>query len=878
MNKEDARKELFKLLEHLKSESASGKLDYYQEEETKNVFILPLLGSVLGWDYTRRDEVGAEHATSKGRVDYSLKIDGNIKLFVETKPVGDDITRHVDQALKYGKNYDRVPFILLTNFKRLMLFDVWYGKKNKGLKLDLQWDKYLTEFDKLWLLSRESVKSGALDDLLLQKPKGRKLAEKIIVRDLLGDFLKWRNELATNIFKNNPDLFHSGALEKDSAYLKEITQKILDRIIFIRFCEDRGLAQGKSLGATFSEREYIVGAGAMRLLKGIFSSYWRLFNSDLFKPQKWEDDLATDFKVINKVILKTYDDYLFDVIPIEVLGSIYEQYLGHDLRVTDHRVKHEIKPALRKTKGAYYTPEYIVNYIVENTVAKTLKQSSAARTKEIKILDPACGSGSFLIRAYEELLKYYRSEKKAGKKYDKRQGNLGMECEKREPILSLDEKSEILLNHIFGVDIDEQAVELTKLSLILKMLEGERGIISGRAILPILNRNIKCGNSLIGHDYFKGKLAFMSEDDEKRERRSIKPFDWNSEFSEIMTEGGFDCVIGNPPYDIIKEDDYLKKSIAHGTGNLFGHFIARSSSLVKNDGFFSFVVPLSFSCGSDYENIRRHIYSKFGNLTASHYSIRPAKLFPNVDQRITIFVANGKSDNRGCNISSSRLYRFNDGEQEDVVSNPEIGALGHISQGYIPRVANKVGASIYKKFKKIDSTIGDYVLHNSNVKWWFHSVARYWIKAYNFIPFFKREYKSGISTNLVEVNVDSEDIAIASVGLINSNLFYFWWIAQSDEFHVLRHEVFSMPFPKSLLSDQKLFTLVEYLMKDYKEKVVRKKIKAGGKKIVMDEIHARLSRGLILEIDNALAGHYNLTKEELNFLKNYDIKFRLSEE
>lgn len=612
MDKNTAKIELTRLIEHLQTELVSGATDQYQEEESKNVFILPLLKNVLGWDYNNRNEVGAEHTTSKGRVDYSLKIDGNIKLFVEVKSVGDDITKYIDQALKYGKNYDKVPFILLTNFKRLMLFDVWYGKKNRGLKLDLQWDSYLDNLEQLLLISKESVKSGSLNDLLSQKPTGRKLVEKAIVHQLLNDFLKWRNDLATSIFKHNSHLFHSEDLDADSNYLKDITQKILDRIIFIRFCEDRGLVQEKKLIEVFSERENIVGTGAIHLLKPIYSSYERIFNSDLFKPQIWEDNLGIDFKVINNIILKTYDDYLFDVIPIEVLGSIYEQYLGHDIRVTNHTVKREVKNGLRKIKGIYYTPEYIVNYIVNNTVGTKLSELSPSKAKNIRILDPACGSGSFLIRAYDEILNYYLEERKSPLRSDDRQQRLIKGQEHPEPKLSLKEKSEILLKHIFGVDLDDQAVEITKLSLMLKMLEGEHTIIPGRAILPILDKNIRRGNSLIGPDSFEADLI---PDD--KELRRLHPLDWKIKFADAMNAGGFDCIVGNPPYvrphkltRNMKELLWKSFTTFVAKSDLYSCFMEKGLNLLKPNGLFSFIVPHTWTSLESFTKIRGLIIKK----------------------------------------------------------------------------------------------------------------------------------------------------------------------------------------------------------------------------------------------------------------------------
>lgn len=194
--------------------------------------------------------------------------------------------------------------------------------------------------------------------------------------------------------------------------------------------------------------------------------------------------------VVRNIVLDTYNPYQFDVIPVEVLDNIYEQYLGYTYRLTEHKVKYELKPELLKAHGVYYTPEYIVDYIVKNTVGKLLQELPPKKIAKLRILDPACGSGSFLIRACEEMSNYYNNEKKQRRKSIERQEKLDLKQEELKSRLTIQEKSKILQEHIYGVDIDEQAVEVTKLSLMLKMLEGEYGIIPGRAILPMLDKNI----------------------------------------------------------------------------------------------------------------------------------------------------------------------------------------------------------------------------------------------------------------------------------------------------------------------------------------------------------------------------------------------------
>lgn len=610
LTKEKAKENLSRLITKFERELAAGKISEYNEEAAKIAFIQPLLKDVLGWDVNDHDEVGPEERTSRGRVDYGLKVEGKIKIFVEAKPPKVDLDRHIEQAIRYGYNRRGVPFVLLTDFEALKLFDVTVKPDSrnplKGLKLDLEWKQYLDQFDWIWQLSRESVAAGKLDELLRVKPKDRLPVDKAILEDLK----RWREILAKDIFKNNQELFHSGDHEKGANYLKEITQKILDRIIFMRSCEDRGLYHGDKLKAIFEERSETVGTNTMVFLKKEFESYNIFFDSDLFSPREWEAKLAVDFKVIKEIVLGTYNPYQFDVIPLEVLGNIYEQYLGYTIRLTDHQVKYELKPEVRKAGGVYYTPEYIVDYIVKNTAGKLLQESPPSKNKKLRILDPACGSGSFLIRAYEEMLNYYQEQKT--KRVKPREGEKKLALPDEKLRLTIYEKRDILINHIFGVDIDEQAVEVTKLSLMLKMLDGEHGIPAGRGILPMLDKNIKCGNSLISGNPLE-LHRYFGEDWYK-----VKPFNWEDEFPHIMKEeGGFDVVIGNPPWGATfseSELDYLRmehKDIVVRMIDSYMYFVHSASNILSRRAFFGMILPSTLLTQADASKLRKYLIDSY---------------------------------------------------------------------------------------------------------------------------------------------------------------------------------------------------------------------------------------------------------------------------
>jgi type I restriction-modification system DNA methylase subunit len=616
MTQSKARERIQEIIEKFRREQAAGQINQYNESETKTGFIEPLL-QALGWNTQDRNEVGLEEKISGGRVDYSLKIKGSPKIYIEAKPPRAKLTKPeaISQAITYGYNKRSVPWVLLTDFHELRLFDVTIrpNKRNleAGLRMDLTYDHFLEKFEDLWLLSKESVESGLLDRSLLSKKLDR--LRRPVDKEILEDMKRWREVLAKNIYKNHPDM--------TEPQLKEDVQRILDRIIFIRSCEDRGLTYGETLQEMVLQRRDDIGTAFMPTLKALFRRYDRDFDSELFDEHSCED-VAIDFPVLKEIILETYDPYLFDVIGVEVLGNIYEQYLGFVPRLTEKRVKYEPKPEVRKAGGIFYTPEYIVDYIVKNTVSRFLSERKPKEIQNLRILDPACGSGSFLIRAYKELEVYYQRLKK--EVWEKRQKALAKVYEDQAQFsfdegspetrweLNVFDKRKVVLNHLFGVDLDDQAVEVTRLSLMLKMLEGEHGIIPGRAVLPTLDHNVKCGNSLISGDVLKLQ-SFFEEDWIK-----TKPFDWDAYFRKIVVqEKGFDVIIGNPPYvriQTLPKDQvaFFSKNFVSATGNydIYALFVERGLQLLKPGGILGFILPHKFFQAAYGQGLRKLIAEK----------------------------------------------------------------------------------------------------------------------------------------------------------------------------------------------------------------------------------------------------------------------------
>jgi type I restriction-modification system DNA methylase subunit len=382
-------------------------------------------------------------------------------------------------------------------------------------------------------------------------------------------------------------------------------------------CEDRGIEKYGQIQTLLN------GTNTYHRLREIFYHADDKYNSGLFdfRADRLTPELKIDDNPLKEIFKNLYypdSPYEFSVLGTDILGHVYEQFLGKVIRLTEgHRAKVEEKPEVRKAGGVYYTPTYIVDYIVKNTVGKIvgavlhdrpdegthrrgplLRRLSPQQISKIRILDPACGSGSFLLGAYQYLLDYHRDwyQKDGPKKHTREtyQGYGG------QWYLTTQEKKRILLNNIYGVDIDPQAVEVTKLSLLLKVLEGENQDTLERQMrlfkeraLPDLGSNIKCGNSLIGPDFYQGKQMSLLDSEEAYR---INAFDWEKEFPEIMKRGGFDTVIGNPPYGMVSSEvskDYFEKQFAtvEGRFDTYELFIERGAKLCGKRGLLGFIVP-----------------------------------------------------------------------------------------------------------------------------------------------------------------------------------------------------------------------------------------------------------------------------------------------
>ncbi|MDD3730645.1 MAG: N-6 DNA methylase, partial [Endomicrobiaceae bacterium] len=615
----------------------------YNESDLRLEFLNPFF-ELLDWDVRNEENshinykdvvveerINVYGSDNKKAPDYTFRIGGTKKFFVEAKKPSIDIKDAFEPAFqlkRYGHSAG-LCLSILTDFEELSVYDTRKkpNKKDKPTKDRIFYYKYtdyIEKFDEIYnLFSKSAIKQGSFEQFE-KDDKHRKGNESIDegILDLVDAF---REILAKNIVKNNEDI--------DVPTLNKAVIKIIDRLFFLRIAEDKEVEPYKTL-FNITNQPYIYDN-----LKKIFKEADKRYNSELFKYFKDIDGLVIDDKILKEIIVNLYTPeciYEFSQIPVSILGSMYEQFLGKTIRITDGgHVKIEEKPEVKKAGGVYYTPEYIVNYIVKNTVGEKIKDLTPKEIEKIKILDPACGSGSFLIGAYQYLIDYHIDYYTKEKHLQKSKKDKLIRETKDGYILSIQEKQRILTNNIFGVDIDQQAVEVAKFSLLLKLMESESREIETRIlssgeigyqgdfqqeglvyntikILPNLSDNIKCGNSLIGTDYYK---TINMELFEKDDYNKINAFDWDKEFSEIFKSGGFDCVIGNPPYVNIRNmSQYLtneemtyflnKFKSAYKCYDMYVLFIEQSLNLLNNKGLFGYIIPNKIAIMEYSEKIR----------------------------------------------------------------------------------------------------------------------------------------------------------------------------------------------------------------------------------------------------------------------------------
>jgi hypothetical protein len=358
-----AKKTFEELADRFRSNLPEYESNEYLESQLRIDFIDEFF-KALGWDVINKNklsrldrEVLVEKGDTSGRPDYSFRVNGQDRFFVETKSPfkGTDKPEDIFQAKSYGWNTTSVNLAVLTDFKSFKVFDTTIKPDLKqpqlGLICELRFDKYSSiDFDQLWLFSKEKVVSGSLDELSSKDPSAKRL--RIPVDEALIDQMTlWREELAKDVYKFNPEI--------DARELNDIVQRLLDRLVFIRLLEDRKIIDVKTLKEIADTWKVGKHRDIQAQLNLLFKQLNNDFNGELFKPHKCER-ISYGSQIVADIIDALYppkSPYNFAVIGVELLGSIYEKYLGKTIRLTEKRVKVEEKPEGRKAGGVFYTPK-----------------------------------------------------------------------------------------------------------------------------------------------------------------------------------------------------------------------------------------------------------------------------------------------------------------------------------------------------------------------------------------------------------------------------------------------------------------------------------------------------------------------------------------
>lgn len=666
------KKGLVNLVQKFKDEDGWSK----SEEHVQTSFSIKLL-ELLGWDSSSWNINQGQDVKTGKKPDIVLKSSTSKLLVIESKDAhkkdmldGSYQTKtFIEQLLKYCAG-EGVAWGVLTNFVEWRLYSVHptgrlYNDKKYAF-YDLLWpnasrENYvdLLSDDGLNFLAKLSkeflfLNQGKIDSATIYYPVQQDLGVEKIKKEFFEKIKVWRSSLRKYLLKNYP------RIEADDIDL--LAQKILDRLIFMDICHDKNVIGEDIIGQVKESK-----LPKYQELKLKFKQMDDKFNTELFSFKDYNHIKEEDIKINDEVILPIITDLIkidFSKLSVHIIGEVYENYLGElaKSRTTDEKKISDKQKQKRKSQGIYYTPDYIVDYIVKNTVGELLaKVKTTAEIEKIRVLDPACGSGSFLIRAFDEFLNAYMRVNDEG------------------GLFAFELKKKILQKNLFGVDLDAKAVEITKLNLLIKALDGVKPEdLKGKHLLPNLNLNIRCGNSLIGGEKLQDKeqslnlfnnykteidkladlkTSFYKESDDQRKKdllaeigtlelvinknlnkdlgkyfanlNKVNPFNYTVAFCEIFKDGGFDSIIGNPPYGA-ELNDYEKEFYADnfevGSTDTAILFIKRSFDILKSESKFGFIVPKAFCFASNYEKIRDYVWNNLEQIVDCNKVWKEVKL------------------------------------------------------------------------------------------------------------------------------------------------------------------------------------------------------------------------------------------------------------
>lgn len=579
------------------------KSSEYNESECRLEYI-DLLFECLGWDVNNKKHKDPRHKEvivesynrDYGKPDYSMTFNGIPMFFVEAKKPAVDILNNKDcafQAKKYGWSANH-KISVLTNFEYLMIYDTTLEPNkddftNNSLIGLYNYKEYIDKYDEIYSkISRENVYNGTFEDLFSKNESLGLTIDQVFLKQIN----EWRLKLGNYLYQSNKDL----------ESINQETQEIINQIIFLRICEDRNLPVYQKLNIVIEDSPSKLKTD----LQNIILKANRKYNSGLFK--NYELITSIDDSILKEIIKSLYypvSPYDFSVISSNLLGDIYEIFLAETLALEDNKLI--IKPkASYIDKSIVTTPNNIVKFMVDRCLSDKISGKSPSEIKKMKFADIACGSGVFLTQMLEYIINYCEQWYIENNKIEKL-----IEIHTDEYKIKFSEKKDILVSCIYGNDIDIRAVEVAKLSLLLKILENEDSntLDLDESILPSLDNNIYMGNSLID-------FSMIDVDRHIQEAIQIKPFSW-----DLVLDNKFDLIIGNPPY--AKTED-IKNNVCDFEYNCYSQyyktaykqydkyylFVERAHSLLNDDGLLCYIIPNKFAKIASGKELRKLIYEK----------------------------------------------------------------------------------------------------------------------------------------------------------------------------------------------------------------------------------------------------------------------------
>ena len=622
----------------------NGKLDIIKETSIDQKFLDDFFVRVLGyqgvigdsevWNMIPQQKMKLTSNRADGALGFFSNEQEDIRAVIELKDANTELDspQHrrndkrtpVQQAFGYDPEAGKsCKWVIVSNFKELRLYH--HSSSNEYEVFSIEKLLEPETFKKFYfLLSKENLIAKDGESEIEKLYRNNTAEEEQISTKFYGEYKAARIHLFEHLKRNNPD--------KDEMLLLEKTQKILDRFIFVCFCEDKGLLPARIFRGTLEQARTVIIELAdknWQFVQALFKAIndgnpehdINKFDGGLFAPDEELDSLKLSDAVFEELAKITDYDFETDL-NVNILGHIFEQSISdlEEIKAEFDEVKLDKKKGKRKKEGIYYTPEYITHYIVENAIGgwledrkkelgyyglpeltekdyESVKVKKAAYNanikrhlefweayktilKDIKVLDPACGSGAFLNQAFD----YLYGE---GQQVNEEIAKL-----KRGTYSLVDLDKSILSDNLYGVDLNKESVEITKLSLWLKTASKQKE-------LTALDENIKCGNSLIGpelNEFYKDLKEDNSEEECEKQIRKLSLFDWKTEFPGIMANGGFDVVIGNPPYGAElnkKAKDFLRNKYPELQFKIdtYSVFILKSIELLRNNSYCYFIIP-----------------------------------------------------------------------------------------------------------------------------------------------------------------------------------------------------------------------------------------------------------------------------------------------